>query len=335
MDTTAPRASTLALSSADVLELTAWKRTVDVLAEAYGGTITTEMVPPRTMARGDGVWLRGLTAVSTSGDVVGAKLITAATATGEVSYVITLQDRRTAELLAVIDGHHVTGLRTAATSALAADRLAVAGPVSVGVIGAGFEATNHVDALAAVRDIGALRVFSPTPANRERFAARARDRVTGRARAVDSPEAAVREADLVICAARSRDETPVIDGAWLRPGTTLVSIGSTLPEQREADTTTIARADLIVADVVEEVRDDSGDMIAARAAGIDIDARLVPLADLISGRVTGRSSPDQILVYKSVGSALQDIVLAEHLYREATERGIGRRLPALVTPVTK
>jgi alanine dehydrogenase len=326
---------TLVLSSDDVLELADWREIVDVLGEAYASEVTDAMVPPRSMARGEGVWLRSLTAVSTSGEVVGAKLITAATATGQVSYVITLQHRRTAELLAVLDGHHVTGLRTAATSALAADRLAVPGRISVGIVGSGFEAANHLAALAAVREIGDLRVFSPTSVNRERFADRAQELVTGTACAVPDPRAAVEGSDVVICAARSRDEQPTIDGSWLAPGMTVISIGSTLPEQREVDTTTVARAELVVADVIEEVLHDSGDMLAARAAGVDVEARTAALADLVGGRTPGRTSPDQILLYKSVGSALQDIVLAEHLYRRASDRGLGRALPALVEPVTK
>ena len=121
------------------------------------------MVPPRTVARASGMWLRGLTAVSPSGDHTGAKLIMAATAAGSVGYLVVLFDRRTAALVALVDGDRVTGLRTAGTSALAADRLARQGSLRVAMLGSGFEAGNHLRALAAVRTLADVRVRrSPT-----------------------------------------------------------------------------------------------------------------------------------------------------------------------------
>jgi ornithine cyclodeaminase/alanine dehydrogenase len=116
---------------------------------------------------------------------------------------------------------------------------------------------------------------------------------------------------------------------------TVISIGSTLPEQIEVDVEVIRRADVIIADMPEEIAHDTGDMIAAAQAGIDFAPRLVALADLIGGRHGGRSRPGGIAVYKSVGSGLQDIVVAEALLRRARERGIGTPLPVSITPVQK
>jgi ornithine cyclodeaminase/alanine dehydrogenase-like protein (mu-crystallin family) len=140
---------------------------------------------------------------------------------------------------------------------------------------------------------------------------------------------------LVICAARSRDESPTVRGAWLRPGTTVVSIGSTLPEQHEVDVELLDRAELIVADMVDEVLHDTGDALAAKAAGVDLGPKTISLADLVAGRHPGRASSDDILVYKSVGSAVQDIAVAAMCLTEARRLGLGVPLPISIPPVHK
>jgi len=249
------------------------------------------------------------------------------------SYLISLFDQQTMALAALIDGNRVTGLRTAATAALAVDRLAPQRPLTVGVIGSGFEARNALECLAAVRTLKSVRVFSPTQASRERFAEGFRP--TLEVTAIGSAEAAVQGVDVVLCAARSRDESPVLRGAWLPAGATVVSLGSTLPEQREVDEETMARAACIVADMPEEVSHDTGDGIAAAKAGVDIAGTLVPLSDLVAGRIAPRRSDSDIVLYKSVGSALQDIVVAEMLLARARQLGVGVELPVSILPIAK
>lgn len=326
-------APTLFLTDADVAALADWRSAVAALSEAYAAQVQAGMVPPRSMARGEGFWLRSLTAISPSGLAMGCKLIAASPRARCASYLISLFDSRTMALTALIDGNRITGLRTAATAALAVDRLAPRRPLRVGVIGAGFEARGALECLAAVRAVQSVRVFSPTPASRERFAHSFRPALD--VAAVDAPEAAVHSADVVLCAARSRDETPVLRGAWLPAGATVVSLGSTLPEQREVDEETLARAACIVADLPDEVAHDTGDAIAAVKAGIDLAAKLVPLSDLVAGRIAPRRNENDIVLYKSVGSALQDIVIAEMLYARARQQGRGVELPASIVPVSK
>ncbi len=326
---------TLFLSDDDVAAVTDWAAAVKALRDAYAAPLPAEAVPPRGMARGQGVWLRSLTAVSPDGHL-GAKLIAASPKTGRVSYLIALFDEAM-ELDALIDGNRVTGIRTAATSAVAVDALAPARPLRVALLGSGHEARAQLRALAAVRAIADVRVYSPTPASRQRFAGDAGDELGLDVTPVAAAPEATGDADVVACAARSRDESPVLRGEWLSPGTTVVSIGSTLPEQREVDVSVLRRADLIVADVPAEVAHDTGDMIAAAAAGIDVTGWLVSLSDLIAGRVPGRrgAGADGVTVYKSVGSALQDVVVAGQLLATARQRGLGTPLPDTIKPVLK
>ncbi|MFE0679100.1 ornithine cyclodeaminase family protein [Streptomyces sp. NPDC058867] len=322
------------LTDADVRSAFTWRDAITALRAAYGTPPDELRFPARNMARGDGLWLRTLSGVPADGSPMGAKLIAASPRRRRASYLIPLFDQESTELLALLDGHAITGFRTAATSALAADLLAPSGPLRVGVIGSGFEAQAHVRALAAIRRLSSVTVFSPNPASRTRFTECLADMDVPLDTATDA-SAAVAGADLVLCAARSRDEQPTLRAA--PPGATVVSIGSPLPEQRELATEVIARAALVVADVVREVLHDTGDLIAATAKGVDLTGRLVSLADVVRGHVPGRPEhdPDAVVVYKSVGSAAQDLAVAAMCLRRATELSLGTELPVTLSPIAK
>lgn len=326
---------TLVLDDAGVRSVFDWHTAIDALRTAYAAVDDEGSFPARVLARGGNGMLRTLSGVPGNGALMGTKTI--AGSLGErrmFSYLVALFDPATAELAALLDGNSITGFRTAATSALAIDLLSPVGELDVAVIGSGFEARKHVEALAAVRPLSSVRVFSPRPESRARFAADLAHTAAS-LEPTASAEAAVEGASVVICAARSHDETPTLFGAWLKPGSTVVSIGSTLREQREVDPETIARADVVVADMVEEVLHDTGDLIAAKAAGIDISDRIRSLADVVAGRRDGRTRPEQIVLYKSVGSAVQDLAVAAMCVAAADKAGIGAELPIHIQPIEK
>ena len=330
--TTAP---TLFLGSDDVVAAFDWSEAVKALRQAYSLPVDDAMFPPRSMARGDDKWLRTLSGIDAAGGFMGAKLIAANLHNRCASYLIPLFDQETTELRALIDGSAITGFRTAATTALAVDALTKPGVVGIGILGTGFEARNHLRALASIRQIDRVNVYSPNPASRADFVDSLCDlgiEIRGCDRARDVVE---NGPSVLICAARSRDEQPLFDGDWLQPGTTIASIGSTLPEQRELDPRSLERAALIVADMPGEVAHDTGDLIAARAAGLELDGRIIGLADLIGGRHPGRARADEIIIYKSVGAALQDLVVAAMCLRRATEMGLATPLSRTIMPVKK
>ena len=325
---------TLVLDDATVRAVFEWKPAIEALRRAYGADANPGRVPSRVLARGGAGLLRTLSGVPGTGPM-GTKTI--AGSLGEkrmFSYLVALFDPATAELTALLDGNSITGYRTAATSALAADLLCPTGDLDVAVIGSGFEARKHVEALAAVRTLSSVRVFSPRLESRERFAADVADKALS-VEAAASPEEAVSGAALVVCAARSYNETPTLAGGSLRPGATVVSIGSTLREQREVDVETIRRADIVIADMVEEVMHDTGDLLAAALEDIDISERVSSLADLVAGRAAGRTHADQIVLYKSVGSAVQDLAVAGMCVEAAHKAGIGVPFPIHLQPVEK
>ncbi len=323
------------LSDADVEALLAWPELIAAIRDAYRVSIDERAVPPRTMARSNGAWLRSLTAAPPHCEYMGAKLIAASPPPRRASYLIALFDRKTAALVALMDGNRVTVSRTAATSALAVDELAPRRALRVGLVGSGFEARNHISAISAVREFESVAVYSPTEANRRRLANEIAGTICVSSAAADSAQDAVADADLVIAAARSRDESPTVQGAWLAPGATVVSIGSTLPEQREVDTEVIRRAAVIVADVPTEVASDTGDMIAAADERVESASKIFALEALVQGHLPAREDPGAIVLYKSVGSARQDIAVAELCLDRARALGFGTQLANTIEPVTK
>lgn len=325
---------TLLLSDDDVSRAFDWGEAIAALELAYAASPSEDRFPARTMARGDGVWLRTLSGILPEQGVMGAKLIAASPRAQAASYLMPIFDITTMALIALLDANRITGFRTAATSALATKRLVAGERPRVAVIGSGFEAKAHLEALAGAMPLGAITVFSPRETSRAAFC----EVMSAKGIAVhpsDSAQAAVAASDLVICAARSRDESPTLLGTWLRPGMTVISIGSTLPEQRELDADAIARSDVIVADMVEEVAHDTGDMLIAAREGVDFSSKLVSLADVVSGHHPGRTTPEQILTYKSVGAAVQDLAVAAMCVARARSMGIGTSIPAPISPISK
>jgi alanine dehydrogenase len=306
-----------------------WKDAVGALQAAYAVPMEPGANPPRVIGKADKAWLRTLPAMAPGGRYFGAKLMgmSVGSATPGVEYVVVLFDRQTSRIAAFVDANILTGYRTAATSAAALDKLAPAGPARLAVLGSGLEATMHTRAFAAVRPLSEIVVFSPTEASRARFAATLSAELGVPCRAVADAETAVRGADIVLAAARSRGERPILFGHWLTPGMTVVSIGSTVPEQREIDASVVEKADFIVCDTLEEVLEETGDMIAAQSAGIDLHARCVSLNALMSGAVEAQRTAASISMFKSVGAGLQDVVVAELVLTKALAAGLATRLP--------
>ncbi len=319
----------LFITETDTVELLHWPEVIACLAAAYAAPAEPAAVPPRVVARKGGAWLRMLAAMP-AGKHMGAKIIARAL-TPQLSYLMPLWDRQTAELVCLIDAKHITGLRTAGTTAMAADRILPKKPLRVALLGSGHEAQAHAAAIAAVRSIAALRVFSPTPASREKCARRFAVELNIDCIASDSPQSAIEGADLILCAARARGEIPILEGAWLKPGVMVASIGSTLPEQIEVDPDVICRAEVIVADVPAEVMHETGDLLAAARAGVAFADKVISLHDLVQGRRAAVQRADNIVLFKSVGSALQDMAVAELCLEKARSRGFGTELPVGLT----
>lgn len=229
-----------------------------------------------------------------------------------------LYDASSGVPLALMDGDEITARRTVAASALAASFLARPDAARLVVAGAGRVAAILPEAMRAVRPIASVGVWSRRAESAEALAAGLRERGFA-AEAVTDFEAAVRSADIVSCATLATE--PLVHGAWLRPGTHLDLIGSFAPAMRESDAECFARSRVFV-DTAEAL-EKSGDALEAIGAGRFTPAALQgTLAALCRGDVAGRSSDDEITLFKSVGNAIEDLAAAELVF-EAVSAGRG------------
>jgi ornithine cyclodeaminase/alanine dehydrogenase-like protein (mu-crystallin family) len=210
--------------------------------------------------------------------------------------VILLFKPETGEPIAIMDGRLITEMRTAAASAVATQHLARPDSSVLAILGSGVQARSHLEALRLVRPFSEVRVWSPRHA--QAFAER------HDVRAVATPAEAVRGADVVVVATSS--QTAVLRGSWLSPGAHVNAVGATRPEWRELDDELMARASLFV-DSREAARQESGDVMAATG-------KVTEIGEVVAGVVPGRSSPDEITLFKSVGVGVEDVATAALVY---------------------
>ncbi len=240
-------------------------------------------------------------------------------------FLVGLYDLATGAILAVIEADYLGQLRTGAASGVATEFLARPDAQVVGLFGAGLQARTQLSAVCHVRKIRRVEVYCRDAARREAFAAEMSEFCATEVVPVRSPDEVAAEKDIVICATSSK--TPLFDGRALDEGTHLNVIGSNFLTKAEVDITTIRRADSIVCDNNQQCRLEAGDFLAAIEAGVTDWSLMRELADVVSGRQTGRALPENITLFKSVGLAIEDIALAAKLLRIADRERIGQRLP--------
>ena len=227
---------------------------------------------------------------------------------GAVNASYFLLDGETGEPRAVIDGGELTLRRTACASALASRYLSPADAKSLLMIGTGNLAPHLVAAHATVRDYTRIRIWGRNAQKAETIAA-ALSSDHADVRAVDNLEAAVREADVVSSATLSSE--PLVRGGWLRPGQHVDLVGAFTPDMREADSEAIRRARIVV-DTYEGAFSEAGEIVQALDKRVISKSDLAAeLSELVRGTRPGRRSPDEITLFKSVGTALEDLAAAE------------------------
>ncbi len=237
---------------------------------------------------------------------------------------VLLFDDRTGALTAVMDGSHITEMRTAAVSAVAVRHLAAKPVRRMALFGCGVQARSHLRALASeAPSLDEVRVWSPF-ADRTPFVQAMQREVRVRLVEAESGEAAARGADLVVLVTAS--PVPVVERAWIGPGSLVIAVGACRRDHREMDPRLVAAARLFV-DSREAALVESGDIVQAMAEGrFTADHVRGELGQVILGRVAARSSDDEIVVFKSLGLAVEDVVVADLVYRRALTGGVGAQL---------
>ena len=227
---------------------------------------------------------------------------------------VLLHSGETGELMGVMNASAITAIRTAAVSAVATRLLAREDARSLAIIGAGVQGRTHLEAIPLVRKIDDIRIVSRNREKAEALAGKG-------ARVVESVEEAVRGADIVVTATSSRE--PVIRREWIADGVHINAVGSSIAAARELDGATVAAASLFV-DRRESTDNESGDYLSAlREGAIGDDHIRGEIGDILIGRSSGRTSPGEITLFKSLGLAVEDLASAEFLFEKAKREGAG------------
>jgi alanine dehydrogenase len=264
---------------------------------------------------------RGLLAVMAAADLelgfAGLKSY-AAFGHDDVRFVVLLFETGRAELVAVIEANRLGQLRTGAASGIAARKLARAGARSLGVIGCGWQAESQVACIrAAVPTIERVVAYCRTEERLRAFCER-----VGAEPAESHREAG--EQDVVVTVTTSRD--PVLRGEWLRPGALVCAVGANDRGSRELDNVVLERASFVCCDSREQARIESGDLIEPVESGVLDWLEVHEVHEVVGGELSGRHSPDDVVVFKSNGIAAWDVAIGAVAVERARERGVGREL---------
>jgi ornithine cyclodeaminase/alanine dehydrogenase-like protein (mu-crystallin family) len=217
--------------------------------------------------------------------------------------------------LAVMDGARLTLWRTAAASALAASKLARRGTARMLMVGAGELAPFMIRAHAAMRELTGIAIWNHRPERAAELAALlAREGLP--ARPVTDIEKACGAADLITCATLSRE--PLVRGEWVKPGTHVDLVGAFTPSMREVDDALLQRAEIYID--TSAALDEGGDVAAAITSGTILPSQVRgDLSGLCRGAVPGRSTDHAVTLFKSIGTALEDLVAAQLVWQRLSD----------------
>ena len=239
--------------------------------------------------------------------------------------MIVLTDTSTGEHLACLNASYLTRLRTGAVSAIATKYLAKEKASSVAVIGCGGMAYEQLLAVLAVRPIQSIMLYNRTKEKAEQMAQSIIEKIpeyTGKVFVMSNSDEAVSKAEIVICSTRS--ETPVFSGVALQPGTHINGIGSYQPHMQEVDVETLLKCSKIIADTIDGVKDEAGDLIIPSSLGVwNFEKLHGELSELSAGKIIGRENDKEITFFKSVGIAYFDLAVAAAVYEKALSEGVG------------
>jgi ornithine cyclodeaminase/alanine dehydrogenase-like protein (mu-crystallin family) len=234
-----------------------------------------------------------------------------------------LFDPENGELLSILQSDRLGQMRTGATSGVATKHLAREDANTLGIYGAGWQAESQLEAIAAVRNLDRVIVYSRREESRKAFAEKMSERLGMEVETTHSADEPAAQ-DIVVTATSARE--PVLLGEWLRPGTHVNAAGSNFLFKSEIDRETVRRASFVCVDSHEELGLEAGDLLRPLETGVILPEAIYELGQVIAGQVRGRQGPEDITLFASQGLALEDMAAARVVYDRAVERDVGREI---------
>lgn len=312
------------LNEADVREVLSMAALIEAMEMALAAfSAGTVKQPVRTVIDAPGGFFASMPAYLGSTPAMGAKLVTVFhdnPSHGLPTHLATivLLDPATGNLLAILDGRFITEARTAAVSAVATRYLAREDATVLAIIGSGVQARSHLEALSLERTFADVRCWSPSAVHVANFVAESRKHLV---RVEQSAEAATRGADVIVLVTAS--PTPVIEDSWVKPGACVISVGACRPNQREMDPALVERARLVV-DSRAAALEESGDVVQGILEGRFGESHIAAeLGQVVADPKLGRRNASEVIVFKSLGLAVEDVAAADLAYRRATRSAKG------------
>jgi len=310
----------LLLREADVERLLTMPMTLELVERVHREYSTGQAIDvPRERTRLPKASLHILQGAVPSAGVFGYKAYTSSRE--GVRFLVYVFGAEGGRLEAVVEANRLGMMRTGAAGGVAAKWLARDDAKVAGIFGAGWQAQGQLEALACVRKLERVKVYSRTAERLAKFCAKMRERLSLEVVPAASPEDAVKASDIVVTITTSA--TPVFDGEWLAPGTHVNAAGSNSLLRREVDETTVRRAQPVVVDSRPSALKEAGDLLPALEKGRLHAGALTELGEVIAGIRPGRTSRDQVTLFESQGMAIQDLVIAAALARKARSEGVG------------
>lgn len=314
---------TLFLTEAEVRELLPMDRALECVESSFVAQGNDGAVNrPRQRILLPDVSLHYMAGALPESQNMGMKIYTVAR--NEIRFLVLLFDAVSGRLLSLMQADHLGRIRTGAASGIATKYLAPPEASRAGIIGTGRQARTQLQAVARVRKLAGVKAFGRDANRLQAFCAEMTEALGIPVEPAASADEATRFGEIV-CTATTAQE-PVVRGECLQPGAHINAIGANMANRRELDDPAIARSTLITVDSVEQSRQESGDLIQGLAnVGKEWES-VVELHSIVTGRHPGRSSADQITLFKSHGIALWDVAVAGFIYQQALQQGKGKEL---------
>lgn len=234
---------------------------------------------------------------------------------------IMLFSAETGKMIAAMDGTYITTIRTACASALATRALANPETPVLGILGAGVQARSHILALSSVRKLQRIKIFSPSGSSARAVKKGLAAKIRVPIEVTECAEDSVRDADLVVTATTAK--APIVKSDWLKPGVHINAVGSHRPDLREIDGATLSCSKVVV-DSREAIMAECGDvLLALKEKSVSESVIHAEIGEVLAGTKSGRTSAEEITLYKSVGIAIQDVATAQLVYHKALEMKVG------------